>query len=326
MFPRPRILIIVRAGRHSIHRAWTWLTEGLADVAISAYDDSDFSGDDAHYTHRFAGGKFPGIMDFLRRHPDVIEHYDYFMLFDDDLVLSVESLRRISSLLARFPFDLAAPGLGYESFFVWPLAIANSRFLFRATDFVEVMMPIMSRSFLRAAMPAFDDNYSGWGHEWLWRQMLRERGTFAAILDCAPVAHARPYGSSTMRANRPPEAPDPQKDLAAMLARYGLDASEPFRNYFGVTREDPPRLLAHNAMLQEALSGYRELQALPGDGFMRCVDTLIKGSRPVTPEAELRRTAGFAMVERALPGADLASLPDEPVPPRRGGGRHGLAF
>ena len=49
MLSRPRILIIVRAGCRSIHRSWTWLTAALADVAISAYDDSDFSADDAHY-------------------------------------------------------------------------------------------------------------------------------------------------------------------------------------------------------------------------------------------------------------------------------------
>ena len=170
----PRILIIVRAGRNSIHRSWIWTINGLADVAVSAYDDSDFSGDGARYVHAFVGGKFPGVMAFIERHPEVIDEYEYFWLFEDDLVLPFESLQRISALLARFRFVLSAPGLSYYSFFTWPLAVANSRFLFRGTDFVEVMMPIMSRAFLLAAMPAFNDNYTAWGHEWLWRKLLNE--------------------------------------------------------------------------------------------------------------------------------------------------------
>ena len=317
MLSRPQMLIIVRAGHRSIHRSWTWLTAGLADVAISAYDDSDFSADDAHYLHRFTGGKFPGIADFLRANPDVIERYDYFMLFEDDLVLPFASLRRISSLLARFPFDLAAPGLAGESFFTWPLAIANSRFLLRGTDFVEVMMPIMSRAFLRAALPAFDENSSAWGQEWLWRKLLQERGTLAAILDCAPVTHTRPFGSGTLLRNRPPGSPDPKDELEAMLAKYNLDQTVPFRNYFGITRDTPPRLLAHDAMLQEALSGYRDLQALPNDSFMRCVDTLINGSRPIATIEALHNVEAFRMVEAALPETDLAALLDAPIPPRR---------
>ena len=163
----PRILLIIRVGRNTIHRSWIWTTHGFADVAISTFDDTDCANDGVRFLHRFPGGKLPGVMDFLRTHPAVIEQYDYFWLLDDDLVLPFDTLRRISALLARFPFDLSAPGLSYESFFSWPLTMANDRFLFRCTDFVEVMAPIMSRAFLQAAMLAFADNFSCWGHEWL---------------------------------------------------------------------------------------------------------------------------------------------------------------
>lgn len=302
MLSPPRILIIVRAGRGSIHRSWIWTTNGLADVAISVYDNSDFAADGARYLHRFVGGKLSGVMAFLEDYPAVIDEYDYFWLFEDDLVLPFDSLRRISALLARFPFALSAPGLSYDSFFSWPLSVANSRFLLRCTDFVEVMMPIMSRAFLRAAMPAFNDNFMSWGHEWLWRKLLNEQQAFAAILDSAPVAHTRPFGQGTLFKNRPAGSPDPDKELEAMLAKYKMDKTIPFRNFFGVTRDTPPRLLVQDAFLQEALRGYEEMKELPNDNFKHCIDTLTGGSRPITPYKELRELPGFRMVAEALHG------------------------
>ena len=300
MLSPPRILIIVRAGRGSIHRSWVWTINGLADVAISVYDDSDFSTDGTRYLHRCVGGKLPGVMAFLEEYPAVIDEYDYFWLFEDDLVLPFDSLRRISALLARFPFALSAPGLSYDSFFSWPLSVANSRFLLRGTDFVEVMMPIMSRAFLRAAMPAFNENYMAWGHEWLWRKLLNERKTFAAILDSAPVMHTRPFGRGTLFKNRLADSPSPNEQLEAMLTKYSLDKSIPFRNVFGITRETPPRLLVEDAFVQEALGGYEEMKELPNDNFAHCIDTLTGGSRPITPYHELLELPGFRIVAEAL--------------------------
>src|SRR5947209_6524484 len=62
---RPRVLVIIRVGKSSIHRSWTHTTNGLVDIAISAYDDSDWAGPELRYLHRQPGGKMEGIADFL---------------------------------------------------------------------------------------------------------------------------------------------------------------------------------------------------------------------------------------------------------------------
>lgn len=306
MVAGPKILIIIRAGAGSIHRSWSWTTNGFADIALSIYDDADFPGENVKYFHRAAGGKFPGIKAFFEAHPSVLENYDYYWLFEDDLVLPLESLRRISMLLGAFPFELSAPSLSYYSYFTWPITVRNSRFIFRATDFVEVMAPIMSVHFLRAALVAFNDNFSGWGHEWLWRKLLNKRSGFAAIFDCAPITHSRPFGSGTLVGNKPPSGWNPGKDMDEMIARYDLDRETPFRNYFGVTYKNKPSILVEDDFLQEAINGYSEMQGLPSDSFVRCIDTLIRGARPTSSISELETAAGFRLVADAL--ADAAPL------------------
>jgi hypothetical protein len=296
----PRILIIIRVGRNTIHRSWIWTTHGLADVAISTFDDIDCANDGVRFLHRFPGGKLPGVMDFLRTHPAVIEQYDYFWLLDDDLVLPFDTLRRISALLARFPFDLSSPGLSYESFFSWPLTMANDRFLFRCTDFVEVMAPIMSRAFLRTAMLAFADNFSCWGHEWLWREMLSQQKKYAAIFDSAPIVHTRPFSRGSVQWNRPAGSIGPIEELEIFIKKYGLDRDKPFRNVFGVTAETPHRILTHDDFQQAALAGYRQMQVLPTDSFARCTDMVIRLGHLIVPYESLCDSPGFRMVQQAL--------------------------
>jgi hypothetical protein len=61
----PSILILVRAGRDSLHRSWSHLCHQIADVAVSTYDDTDWSGPDVNYLHHVPGGKFCGIKQFF---------------------------------------------------------------------------------------------------------------------------------------------------------------------------------------------------------------------------------------------------------------------
>jgi hypothetical protein len=37
-----------------------------------------------------------------------------------------------------------------------------------------------------------------WGYEWLWRKLLNDGRAFAAILDAAPIVHARPMGQGSL--------------------------------------------------------------------------------------------------------------------------------
>jgi hypothetical protein len=296
----PRILIIVRAGRDSIHRSWLWTITDLADVGLSIFDDDEPSEDGVKFVHHCAGGKFQGLAAFFEAFPNVIDEYDYFWLFEDDLVLPFESLLEILSLLSKFPFELAAPALSYYSFFTWPITVRNSQFIFRCTNFVEVMAPIMSRAFLRRAMPAFRDNYSAWGHEWFWHKLLGESDSFSAIIDSAPITHSRPFGRGSLYKNRPAEGWTPEMDQERMLNKYGLEKNVQFRNYFGVTNDRANRVLVHDEFVEHALGGYAEMEFYQKDNRRRCLEALIQDARPVTTLGDLQEMSGFRMIEEAL--------------------------
>jgi len=296
----PGLLIIIRAGHGSIHPSWLWFVKGVADVALSIYDDSVWPTDGARFVHYATGGKFPGLLAFFQAFPGVIETYDYFWLFEDDLDLPFQSLRRTLDILTVFPFDLAAPSLTCDSFFSWPIAVRNSQFQFRCTNFVEVMAPIMSRAFLRRALPAFGDNYSGWGHEWLWQRLLAETGSFAGILDCAPITHGRRFGAGTLYQNRPAEGWTPEEDKARLLAKYGLDGDVKFRNVFAVTAGTPHRILAGDAFVEHGLPGYDEMREHHADNFLRCAENFSNAARPVATLAELSDTAGLRLVSAGV--------------------------
>jgi hypothetical protein len=300
----PRILIIVRVGRRSIHRSWTWTTNGLADLALSTYDEMDCSGDGAQYVHHCPGGKFQGILDFLRGQPGIIDSYDYFWLFEDDLVLPFSSLRKIVNILTYCPFNLSAPSLSTESFFSWPMMMSNESFVFRCTNVVEIMAPIMSKSFLQQAMIAFGDNFSGWGHEWLWSKLLAENGRFAAIFDVGPITHTRPSERGSLYSNCG-KAWNPQRDIEQMQEKYKLDRETRFQNFFGVTVDAPHRLALGDEFLKLALSGYSQMQALKNDSFIRCIQNLVHVSLPTIAEVELKQHAGFRIVQDALEKAKV---------------------
>jgi hypothetical protein len=295
----PRILIVVRAGRNSLHRSWSYSCHPIADVAVSTYDDTDWSGPDVNYLHHAPGGKFQGIKRFFAENPNLLEAYDYVWAFEDDLLLPYSSLEKIQSLLAQFRFRLATPSLSYESFFSWPMTVQNERMLFRGTDFVEIMAPLMSRDFLRLALPHFDENYSSWGYEWLWRNILNDGKSFAATLDAAPIVHTRPVGKGSLYKNLPPGTPSAKEERNALIDKFGVDRNEPFRTLFGVTI-DHSGLLVGDDLLHEMLGGYRRLLNYNFGNFSRCVDALLTTNRPTVTIDQLRAMSGFIEVENCL--------------------------
>jgi hypothetical protein len=292
----PTILMIVRAGQSTIHPSWIYTAAPHVDVALSVYDGSDFSQHPIVKQHSASCGKFQGIKALFDAYPQLSEAYDYFWIFDDDLYLPHETILMVRRMLAVFRFALAAPALSHTSFFSWPINIRNDRLLFRGTDFVEIMAPIMSRGFLATCLPHFGENHSGWGQEWLWRRFLRERGQFAAILDAAPIVHTRPFGRGTIYKDRPPGCADPNSERDQLITKFALDPGIAFRNQFGVTSGSAPRLLAGVDLIQEMLPGYNALLRHDQAALLRCFDHLLKQGPMVTIE-DLRSLVGFDLVE-----------------------------
>jgi hypothetical protein len=304
----PTILMIVRAGRSTIHPSWIYTAAPHVDVALSVYDDSDFSQHPIVKQHFASCGKLQGIKAFFDSHPQVAELYDYFWIFDDDLYLPHETILMVRRLLALFRFAVAAPALSHTSFFSWPINIRNDRLLFRGTDFVEIMAPIMSRGFLTTCLPHFGENHSGWGHEWLWRRFLREKNQFAAILDAAPIVHTRPFGRGPIYKDRPAGCADPHIERDQLISKFALDPGAAFRNQFGVTAGPLPRLLTGVDLTQEMLCGYNALLRHNQGALLCCFDYLLKHG-PIATVEDLRMLLGFDLIESYVgSGTSAAAL------------------
>jgi hypothetical protein len=293
-----KILIVLRAGSASLHRAWTRVCAGAVHVAISLYDDAAVEDAEFVVVHRCRGGKFTGLQAFFADHPAMIDAYTHFWLLDDDLYVPFDSLVQVQDLVARWQFALCAPSLAPESFMSWAITVQNSAFHLRATDFVEIMAPIMSRGFLRRALPLFAENHSGWGYEWLWRTILQDMGTFAAILDAAPIVHARPLGTGTLYAGGVNGA----DEARALFAKYAIDPdAAPFRNLFGLARSDRRPVFGAD-FLARALEGYESLRRHDPAGHARCLEFLESAPPALESAAALRGFPGAGALVSTLAG------------------------
>jgi len=293
-----KILIIVRAGRDSLHPLFAGDCGPYADIAVSTFEDVDWSGPGVKFTHYARGGKYQGVSDFFAQNRQVVDAYDYFWFFEDDLEMKPETLAAVHGLLTRFRFMLAAPALTPDSHFSWTIAVRHAGLLFRGTDFVEQMAPIMSREFLRAALPHFAESYTGFGYEWLWQRLLLERGGFAAILDSTPIRHGRPLGSGMLYKNRPEDSNNEQ-EVRDFINKFGLDSKVGFVNRFALTNEDVPRLLTGEALIRDMTESF--VKNYPEDAGKAdwCVNELMHRYRPRDTLEDLRKMQGFSQIEAA---------------------------
>ena len=65
-------------------------------------------------------------------------------------------------------------------------------YLVRYTNFVELMCPVFSRSFLQICLPTFEASFSGFGLDHIWSQLGGRVPGRIAIIDDIAVAHTRP--------------------------------------------------------------------------------------------------------------------------------------
>jgi hypothetical protein len=277
---RARLLIVLRAGRGSIHESWRPVCAGRVDVAISLYDDTPVDPAAFVAVHRAPGGKYRGLAAFFVEHANLVASYTHVWLFEDDLYLPLDSLLVTQETIARHRLVLAAPALAPESFASWPITVRNESFALRFTVFVEIMAPIMSRDFLARALPHFIEGHTGWGFEWLWRTFLDEMGAHAAILDDAPVVHTRPVGGGALYQGED-HIQRGVRDAAALFDKFGIDhKARPFRNLYGLARGNEVPLFGAD-FTEAALRGYDSLARLNPELHRRCLDFLRGSPSPL---------------------------------------------
>lgn len=123
----------------------------------------------------------------------VIPHdYDAYILADDDLE-PVQDWNHVFELFHMSKLMVAQPALTQDSCFSWGVTKQDSACIWRITDFVEVMCPIIAGPVMENFIKYFLEEKTCWGLESLWSTTLPNA---IGILDAAPVKHMRPVGSA----------------------------------------------------------------------------------------------------------------------------------
>jgi 6-phosphogluconate dehydrogenase len=118
--------------------------------------------------------------------------------------------------------------------------LAQPHRLFRAVDWVEVMMPFYRGDLFLAAREHLNGNVSSWGlDKYLWPTLQQLRGqTRTAVIDAVTASHRRPItsGHKTYRNGRTaPQERDAMRELSRQLLqtqRPDLVGSDWYRRIF----------------------------------------------------------------------------------------------
>jgi hypothetical protein len=191
-------LVIVRIGGRSRHRTFGAGKPGNGswDLALSTYEEvpSELV-KGAKYVHHAAGGKWSGVFDFFRAHPELIDVYEYFWIPDDDITTGNSDVARLFEQVRRHRLELAQPSLTLNCPHYHHITLNNDAFAMRRTNFVELMVPVFHRDLLKKLMPMFERNWAGLGLDMIWPNFTSDQRTAVGIVDDVVVHHHGELGS-----------------------------------------------------------------------------------------------------------------------------------
>lgn len=220
-----RNLVVVRAGRTSLHGGWLELPypERDFDLLVSYYDEDAFNAFQAEDGVRAVlvpGGKWDGLHRTLTGVD--IEAYDYFWLPDDDIAATAADVNAIFDLCSRYGLAVAQPALTRDSYFSFFILSQCPGFRLRYTNFVEIMVPCLSREVLLRALPLFRNTMSGFGLDYIWHRWPESGAFRVAILDAVAVHHTRPVGKVLKAAMAAAGRLAPEVEELQLRERFGM--------------------------------------------------------------------------------------------------------
>jgi hypothetical protein len=220
--PQRRDLVLVRAGKNSLHPRWLENAESRGwDLVVSVYDGAHFDhGDDIEIVH-CPGGKWDGVSKYLSA-SNALDRYDYIWLPDDDIATDARAISAMFAEMRRWSLDIAQPSLTWDSFYTHFVTLSCPGLRLRYTNFIEIMVPFLHSRVLRAVHPDFEDSMSGFGMDAIWCRLSPDPEFKAAILDSVQMRHTRPVGGDLRKKMR--ETGRSAADEAARLWRaYGVE-------------------------------------------------------------------------------------------------------
>jgi hypothetical protein len=256
-----RNLVVVRAGRNSLHPGW--LDAGVRrnwDLAVSLYDVSArFDHGPDVVTVLCEGGKWDGLAAYFTQ-SDALSRYDYVWLPDDDLAANSAGVDAVFDAMRRYDLDIAQPSLTRDSYFTHFLFLSCPGFRLRYVNFIEIMAPCLKANLLAKVLDDFHGSMSGFGMDYVWCRLGAEPRDKAAILDEVTVRHTRPVGKA-LRGAMAARGLDAKAEERVIRDRYGIEGKIRPVVYAAIddrgNRRDGAAALGL-AMAKGYLSAYRE--------------------------------------------------------------------
>lgn len=190
--------VISAVGKDSLHREWIKENPDF-DLHLIVYDNSyNRFYNDTDFISYEKGQKFKLVYNYLQKHPQYLEKYDYFFLPDDDIQMDAANISDLFLLMKKHCLQIAQPALS-DSYYTYEHTLRDKFCKLRYTNFIEIMAPCFSREVLKKVLTTFNVNNSGWGIEYHWPLLIDFTGTEIAIVDQLYAIHTRPIQSFCMQ-------------------------------------------------------------------------------------------------------------------------------
>jgi hypothetical protein len=218
-------------------RSWDLVTTFYGD-SKDAYDELCLVSD---ICLPMKGGKFQNLKKFYDRWPAIMERYDFILVADDDLIVSLSDFDTAFEVAQRFDLWVCQPAFSQEGKISHPItAHEGSTSSIRLVNFVENTCPIFRADKLRSFLDVFDGDLLGWGIDWWYCNHLGSsvRGRFAILDEVVvinPHDHQRAGGVREITKLR--STSDRYRDWLRVKAKYGL--SEYPHRLFDTIRKAP---------------------------------------------------------------------------------------
>ena len=217
-----RNLVVVRAGKNSLHPAWlAGETDRNWDLIVSAYDlAAKFDAVPGVKVVLQPGGKWDGIH-ALFAGSDLLSRYEYIWLPDDDIATNCADINAIFACARRYNLEVAQPALTRESYFSHFLFMQCPGFELRYSNSIEIMVPCLKAGLLALVLDDFRNSQSGFGMDTIWTRLSVKPQYKAAILDSIAVHHTRPVGK-VLRGNMANRGATPEQECQQLEACYNV--------------------------------------------------------------------------------------------------------
>jgi hypothetical protein len=165
-----------------------WINDNMEyDVYIIYYGDNEDNFNKykskVKFIEKRKGSKFQNFKYFYDNYNDIINKYDRFFILDDDIILNVEDINNMFKISKQYNLDICGPSFLPESKISWKITTHKPNVILTYTNFVEVNVPLFSKTALDKFMNVLDYSLIGWGIDFLyiWVNGRDKKNAYAII-------------------------------------------------------------------------------------------------------------------------------------------------